>query len=56
VKTKTIVAPKKVEDVFETARQAFFSNGDGEKVSLTKHRKFTQVKSYDGPPPDSTKK
>ena len=40
---------EKVEDLFESARQAFFSDGAGHEASLPKQKRFTQVKSYDGP-------
>ncbi len=36
------------QDVFEAARQAFFS-GDNGKAAATAPYTFTQVKSYDGP-------
>ena len=47
---------EKVEDVFESARQAFFSNGNGQQPTLAKHQTFTQVKSYDGPVREINKK
>jgi hypothetical protein len=37
-----------VEDVFEAARQAFFSGANGDAAASSRET-FTQVKSYDGP-------
>jgi len=37
-----------VEDVFEAARQAFFSGANGDSAASSRET-FTQVKSYDGP-------
>lgn len=44
-KTKTM-------DAFETARQAFFSG----KIAPNSSTTFTQTKSFDGMPAESTKK
>ena len=49
---------KKIEDVFESARSAFFSSEAGKESPLGKAETFTQVKSFDAPlgSPSSSKK
>ena len=48
----------KIEDVFESARQAFFSPESGKASLLGKAETFTQVKSFDAPvsAPSTSKK
>jgi hypothetical protein len=40
-----------MNDVFEAARQSFFSGANGD-VAASPRQIFTQVKSYDGPVPE----
>jgi hypothetical protein len=37
-----------MKDVFEAARQSFFSGANGDAAASPSHT-FTQVKTYDGP-------
>jgi hypothetical protein len=37
-----------MKDIFETARQSFFSGANGDAAASPSHT-FTQVKTYDGP-------
>jgi hypothetical protein len=40
---------QKIEDVFESARRAFFSPEGGKDSPLSNTERFTQVKSFDAP-------
>jgi hypothetical protein len=40
---------QEIEDVFESARRAFFSPDSGKDSPLGTTERFTQVKSFDGP-------
>ena len=40
---------QEIEDVFESARRAFFSPDCGKDSPLSNTERFTQVKSFDGP-------
>jgi hypothetical protein len=54
----TVNIEHKIEDVFESARRAFFSPDFGKDSPLSKTERFTQVKTFDAlqPAPGLLKK